>query len=40
MNRDCKYCNGDQPCDCRCHTLTMEDIQEGHITGCDPEEHD
>jgi len=36
----CKYCNENPHCNCRCHTLTMEDIQEAHITGCDPEVYD
>lgn len=36
----CKYCNDDSSCDCRCHILTMEDIQEAHIIGCEPEEYD
>jgi len=35
----CRYCNNDQPCDCRCHTLTQEDIEMG-ITTCDPVEYD
>lgn len=38
----CKYCNNDMECFCRCHTLTLEDIQEGGIIGCNPkfEEYD
>ena len=37
----CMYCgdNVDYDCFCRCHTLTLEDIQEGGIIGCDPKEN-
>ena len=31
----CKYCNNDIEWQCRCHELTIEDIQEGGIIGCD-----
>lgn len=40
MSHLCRYCNEDEECNCRCHTLTMEDIQEGGITTCDPKEYD
>ncbi len=35
----CRYCNGDNECNCNCHSATPDDIELG-MGYCDPEVHD